>query len=89
MLFDAVVLAVSKAGAEELATNPAAINFIRDAYVHLKVIGCVKTAALLLEKAGIHQDEGVVSLDSNLGATPFIDMAKQGRVWPRAGSMSR
>ncbi|NDP47019.1 MAG: catalase [Sulfuriferula multivorans] len=88
VLFDAVVLAVSEAGAEKLATNPAAIDFIRDAYAHLKVIGCVEAADLLLEKAGIEQDEGVVSLDSNRGASAFIEMAKQGRVWPRADSMS-
>ena len=39
VFFDTVVLLTSKAGAEDLATQAAAIDWVRDAFGHLKVLG--------------------------------------------------
>ncbi|HQS80990.1 MAG TPA: catalase [Thiobacillus sp.] len=84
VLFDSVVLAVSEAGAEAMKREAAVLNFIRDAYAHLKIIGFTASSMALLEMAGIDVDDGVVELDSSGGATAYLDMAKKGRLWPRA-----
>ena len=84
VLFDTVVLAVSRPGAKTLRKDPDAINFIRDAYAHLKVMGWTETAAPLLEKADVAPGEGVIGLEEKRGVAEFIAMAKKGRVWSRA-----
>ncbi|MBK5296962.1 MAG: catalase [Vicinamibacteria bacterium] len=83
IFFDAVVVAVSKAGAERLVHEAAAIDWIRDAYGHLKVIGRVSGAAALFDRAGVDDDEGLVDLASAKAVTAFIEAAKRGRVWDR------
>ena len=45
VLFDAVVIAPSSEGAAELLELAAAIDWIRDAFAHLKVIGFTPEAA--------------------------------------------
>jgi catalase len=84
VLFDSVVLAVSEAGAEAMKREAAVLNFVRDAYAHLKIIGFTASSMPLLEMAGIDFDDGVVELDSSGGAIAYIDVAKKGRLWPRA-----
>ncbi len=83
LFFDAVVVGVSAEGAKMLEQEAAAIDWIRDAFAHLKVIGIVQTATSLLEVAGIEEDEGVVAMDGTKGITAFINAAKGGRVWKR------
>ncbi len=63
VLFDAVALVLTRAAAEDLANDGAAVDFVRDAFGHLKAIGCTDDAAPLLDKAGIAPDEGVTGLD--------------------------
>ncbi len=82
VLFDAVFLAVSTEGAQQLATQPGAVGFVQDAYSHLKVIGHLPSAAALLEKAGVATDRGIVSTQSN-SPNSFIAEAAKGRVWER------
>jgi catalase len=76
-LFDAVALIVSEAGAAAFAKDAAAVDFVSNAFVHLKAIGANATAKALLDGAGVTPDAGVTGLD---GA--FIDAAKQ-RFWDR------
>ncbi|HEY5148009.1 MAG TPA: catalase [Polyangiaceae bacterium] len=86
VFFDAVVLAVSTKGAAELARESAAIDFVRDAFGHLKVIGYTAAARPLLAKAGIEvaeADRGLVALDGPRGDAAFVSEAKKGRVWER------
>jgi catalase len=87
VLFDAVVIAISTDAASMLASQPTALNFLRDAYAHRKVIGCVAAASALLEKAGIAADEGVVDISKGRGIANFITAAMNGRVWSRADAM--
>jgi catalase len=86
VLFDAVALILSEAGCKELARESAAVDFVADAFNHLKVIGFVPAAEPLLRRAGITAelaDEGVVPL-ANAGAVAgFIDAAKKMRIWDR------
>ena len=84
IFFDAVVIAASEAGTAMLESEAAAIDWVRDAFGHLKVIGIVPTATSLLEVAGIGPDAGIVTLDGGAkGITAFIAAAKNGRVWDR------
>jgi catalase len=81
VLFDHVALVVSKDGAAMLLKQADAINWIRDAFGHLKVIGHTADAQPLLDKAAVEPDAGIVDLKS--GAAKFIAAAKQGRIWDR------
>ena len=63
ILFDAVALVLTPEAAARLSEESAAVDFVRDAYGHLKALGCTPDAASLLEKAGVVRDEGVTGLD--------------------------
>jgi len=82
IFFDAVVVAASEEGAAMLAENPAAIDWVRDAFAHLKVMGVTESSSALLEAAGIAPDEGVITIEGK-GVGGFIDAAMSGRVWER------
>ena len=86
MLSDHVVLAPSKAGAAKLVTEAAAIDFVRDAFGHLKVIGYLPEAAGLLKKAGVVPDAGVIHLADGRFAK-LISAAKAHRIWAREPSV--
>ena len=67
-LFDAVAIILSKEGAASLMNEGAAIQWVMDAFGHLKAIGHDAAAKPLLDKAGIQPDAGVVDLGSFIGA---------------------
>jgi catalase len=86
IFFDAVTVIVSEAGARELAREAAALNFVSDAFNHLKVIGYLPAAKPLLQRAGITGelvDAGVVKLDGANAIAGFIAAAKKTRIWDR------
>ncbi len=82
VLFDAVLLVVSDAGAKQLLGEAAAVDWVRMAYGHLKVIGHVAAAKPLLDAALVTADAGVLAVDAKTLA-PFITAAKQHRIWDR------
>lgn len=61
-LFDAVALVISKAGADALAVDKAALDFVSDAFAHCKAIGHTPEAAALFAKAGIEPDNWFLGL---------------------------
>ena len=61
---DAVALVLSAAGAAALAKEAAAVQFVMDAFGHLKAIGATAGTKVLLDKAGVVPDEGVTGLDA-------------------------
>ncbi len=63
VLVDAIALVLSKESAEALTNRAAAVQFVMDAFGHLKAIGHTKGAQALLDKAGVQPDAGVVSID--------------------------
>ncbi|MDY0881634.1 catalase [Dongia soli] len=86
VFFDAVAILPSSEGVVNLAREAAAIDWLRDAFAHLKVIAYHTDAALLFEKAQIDvaADEGMVVLNGSTGGVgTFLDMAKQHRIWAR------
>ncbi|MCX8997406.1 catalase [Rhizobiaceae bacterium BDR2-2] len=56
VLFDAIALVLSPEGADQLAGEKAALDFVSDAYAHCKAIGHTGPAKPLLDKAGVVQD---------------------------------
>ena len=80
VLFDAVVIILSEEAAGLLGKETAAIDFVRDAFGHLKAIGIDKGGEALLKSAGITQDAGVFAVSDYL--EHFIASAKT-RQWDR------
>jgi catalase len=60
VLFDAVAVILSDKGAKALSMEAAAIDFVRDAFGHLKAIAVDQGGQALLQKANVGQDAGVV-----------------------------
>ena len=58
-----MALVLTKDAATRLAEEAAAVDFVRDAFGHLKAIGCSSDVEPLLRKAGIAKDDGVTGLD--------------------------
>ncbi|MFZ1413310.1 MAG: catalase [Defluviicoccus sp.] len=80
-LFDAVAVVLSDAGCESLTYEAAAIQFVMDAYGHLKAVGATPAAKPLLIKAGVEPDDGITGLDAG-----FIAAAKR-RFWSREAKL--
>jgi catalase len=85
IFFDAVALLLSSEGALMLIEQTAAIDWLRDAFGHLKVIGHTEHAAAIFAKAAValDADKGVVDLKGLAGIDDFITAAKQHRIWER------
>jgi len=77
VLFDAVALALSDQGCAMLLQEAAAVQFVMDAFAHLKAIGHTPEAKPLLDKAGVEPDDGVLSLGAS-----FVEAAAK-RYWDR------
>jgi catalase len=83
VLFDAVAVILSDKGAKALSIESAAIDFVRDAFGHLKAIAVDQGGQALLKSANVGQDAGVVDTnDTNV----FIAAAKT-RQWDREKSV--
>jgi catalase len=90
VFFDAVAIFASAEGIKPLLKNSAAIDWVRDAFGHLKVIGHSSSAQPLFGKAAIADDldEGVIELDARASVGRYIEAAKQQRVWDREARLS-
>jgi catalase len=90
IFFDAVAILASAEGIKPLLKNSAAIDWVRDAFGHLKVIGHTAPAQPLFAKAGLADDldEGVIELDTRASVRQYIEAAKQQRVWDREARLS-
>jgi catalase len=79
VLFDAVALILSEAGAKSLAKESAAEDFVKDAFAHLKAIGVDEGGKALLKACGTAPDAGVV----DVGITEQFIAAASTRQWDR------
>ena len=77
VLYDAVAVILSEDGCKLLLKESAAVQFVMDAFGHLKAIGASPEAKPLLDKAGAEPDEGVTDLGK-----AFIAAAGK-RFWDR------
>ena len=83
VLFDAVAIILSEKGAKALSSEGAAIDFVRDAFSHLKAIAVDKGGQTLLKMANVGKDAGVVDANDK---NAFIAAAKT-RQWDREASV--
>ena len=83
VMFDALVVALSAEAAEKLKRDGGALNWVRDAFAHLKVIGYTEGAASLIERAQIEPDPGIIQLSDAKSIPSFVKAAKGGRIWER------
>ena len=83
IFFDAVAVLPSEKGAAELQGESAAIDWLRDAFGHLKFMALNEASAPLLKKARIAPDAGVLKLERGKDAVAFVQAAKSLRLWSR------
>ncbi len=83
VLFDAVAVILSDAGAKALLMEGAAIDFVRDAFGHLKAIAVDQGGQTLLNRANVGPDGGIVDVND---IDVFIGAAKT-RQWEREKSV--
>jgi catalase len=89
VVFDAVAVLASKEGAELLALEPAARDFITDAFAHMKFIGYTEAAIPLVEGAGALKDDGVLPLDGPSDIDAFIQACRSLRFWLRETKLKK
>lgn len=77
VMADGVVIALSEEGTAMLLKEGAAVQFVMDAFAHLKAIAASDEAQPLLDKAGVEPGDGVMGLDDG-----FIAAAAK-RFWDR------
>jgi catalase len=85
VLYDAVAILPSAAGAQLLAGDAAAKDFVSDAFGHCKFIGYVAEAKTLFAEARIppELDAGFIALSKAKQAKAFIAQCRSLRFWPR------
>ena len=84
VLYDAVLLLVTKEGAEELAKVPEAKDFVMDAFAHNKFIGYTDAAMPLFDETNLSKkvDDGFINL-GNISSDDFVSQLRQLRFWQR------
>ncbi|MDP9127015.1 MAG: catalase HPII, partial [Pseudomonadota bacterium] len=82
-IFDAVAVLLSADSAKMLAKDAVAIQWVMDAFGHLKAIGHNAESQPLLSKAYVEKDEGITGTDAK-----FIQAASQ-RFWKREASVRK
>ncbi|MFT8804483.1 MAG: catalase [Acetobacter aceti] len=64
VLFDAIISILMPDQASKLAHDSAAVQWFMDAYAHCKTIAHCKGTQVILDRAGVEKDDGVVPLDA-------------------------
>jgi catalase len=85
VMFDAVAVVLSDAGAQNLLREAAAIDFVRDAFGHLKALGIDAGGQRLAQAAGVEPAEGVIAITE---IKRFISAARL-RQWGREAKVRR
>ncbi|RNI22926.1 catalase [Flexivirga caeni] len=85
VLYDAVALLPSADGARELARDPAAKDFVNDAFNHFKFIGVGSNASPVFAAAGLGDDldQGCPTVATPEDVSAFVDGLAALRFWER------
>jgi catalase len=85
VLYDAVAVLVSEDGADMLANDPAAGDFVADAFAHSKFVGYTEAAQPFLTKVlGADKlDDSFIAIDSAKYAAKFVKECRKLRFWDR------
>ncbi|MCA9149714.1 MAG: catalase [Planctomycetales bacterium] len=84
VLFDTIVIAPAAQHADKLTSMAAAVDWLRDAFAHLKIIAFTEPATPIFELAGMAMDadEGLVNL-SEQTVNEYVAAARSFRIWER------
>jgi catalase len=85
-LFDAVALLGGEPGMAALCGKPAAAEWVRAAWRHLKAIGHDAAGKTLLDAAGVGGDAAVVALSNKRSIDQYLAAAAQGKHFAREGA---
>jgi len=80
VVFDAVASVLMPEAAEKLTKNAAAIQWFADAFAHCKTIAHCKGTQILLDKANVEKDEGVVAIEDLINVGPVRHWAREPKV---------
>jgi catalase len=83
VLFDAVAIILAEAAANTLSSEAAALEFVRDAFGHLKALALDRGGEILFAAAGLVPDGGVVSA----GDPAAFVAAAATRQWARESAL--
>ena len=86
VIFDAVALFGSNEGCADCMRDSAAVDFVMNAFGHLKTIAFSAELKPLLDKAGVEPDERILSVED--GADAFVMLAAS-RQWDREPTLRR
>ncbi|NLR71380.1 catalase [Novosphingobium sp. ERN07] len=77
IMFDAIASVLMPDAAEKLSKQGAAVQWFMDAYGHCKTIAHCKGTQVILDKAGVEKDDGVVPNDQLLSVGPVRHFARE------------
>ncbi len=80
VMFDAVASILMPEAAAELARQGAAVQWFMDAYGHCKTIAHCPGTQVILDKAGVEKDEGVVPNADLMTVGPVRHFAREAKV---------
>ncbi|BEV01819.1 catalase [Novosphingobium olei] len=80
VMFDAVASVLMPAEAEKLSKQGAAVQWFMDAYGHCKTIAHCNGTKVILEKAGIEPDEGVLPNEQLMKVGPARHFAREPKI---------
>ncbi|MEQ9639588.1 MAG: catalase [Alphaproteobacteria bacterium] len=89
VVFDAVAVLLAEDGAGDVIGEPAARDFVADAFAHYKFVAYNDAAMPLLEKAGLDGaklDDGFVPVKSAKDVAGFVEKCASLRFWDRDGA---
>lgn len=83
VLYDAVAVLASDDGVKDLTVDPAAKDFVSDAFAHAKFVAYSPPAEALFTAAGVVPDDGFIAIAGPDDADRFVDACRQLRHWVR------
>ena len=91
VLYDAVAVLPGREGAQTLAREATAKDFVNDAFAHLKLIAWCESARPLLDAAGVgsDMDDGFMQITQAADANRFVEACRELRLWDREPRVSQ
>ncbi len=85
VLYDFIAVVTGEQGAQDLARQPSARDFVADAYAHCKFVGYVGAAMPLLTATGLEPllDDGFIELGQKRDVRGFLERCAALRFWDR------
>jgi catalase len=89
VLYDAVALLVTDDATNELANDPAARDFVSDAFAHRKFVGySASSLGLLRAVLGEREpDEGLIEIKDQKDSLRFVEQCRKLRFWEREAQL--